>query len=265
MPIRDNEIFKKCFLGDTEQESKILLTKYTQRISMLANKFSMITGVDRDDLNSEGIIGLARANRDFDITRSTNFTIFALYKIKGAMNEFIASQSKNFHIPRYIIEAGRLANQLKQEIRKSYGIEIISALSIWKMSVKYTQQNQRVSDIRLNIKNLAIRSHLTTNKLLNRVDIHPITNTKEIDDVFNTSEFKKVANPSAEKIVIVRDLITKIKEVLTEKEKSIFELYFEKGFTLREIAKKLSRKPSTIAVNVSKQKGKLMHAMKNIT
>ncbi|HWE01851.1 MAG TPA: sigma-70 family RNA polymerase sigma factor [Tepidisphaeraceae bacterium] len=49
--------------------------------------------VDADDLISEGQVGLLRAARDFNSARGAEFSTYAYWRIRGAMMDWIRSQS----------------------------------------------------------------------------------------------------------------------------------------------------------------------------
>jgi RNA polymerase sigma factor (sigma-70 family) len=259
MPIREGEKFRKRFLADTEEEGVRLLKEFDYNLELLSNKLSKLTGIDRQDLKSEGIIGLARAKRDFDETRSSNFTIFALYKIKDAMREFISTQAMDIRVPQYIVDASRLGSILKSLSEKALGPISRSFVDAWKIYVGYKEDNELSKEIkatREKIENLADRSHTSVIDLLDRADILP--STKEYTVYQNMNTFSSDYNQEAE--LDYKNLVDSLRDCL-DKERfiQIFDLHFIEGYTIREIADKLGVADGTIAVQMGQMKNKLKH------
>jgi RNA polymerase sigma factor (sigma-70 family) len=264
MPIRDNEKFCKCFIADTEAEAEKLLKEFDYNLKLLANKLSNLTGVDKEDLRSEGIIGLARAKRDFDETRSSNFTIFALYKIKDAMREFISTQAIDISVPQYIVDASRLGAVLKGLVEKAVGQTSVSLVDMWGASYKYKENDELAKEIeatREKIKNLAERSHTSIVDLLERADILPSTQADTIyqNPVWVTS-ITNDDGPNQESELAYRELVDDLRDCLSrERFREIFDLYFIEGYTIREVADKLGVADGTISVQMKQIKNKLKH------
>jgi len=260
MPIREGEKFCKRFLADTEEEAEKLLKEFDYNLELLSNKLSKLTGIDREDLKSEGIIGLARAKRDFDETRSSNFTIFALYKIKDAMREFISTQAINIKIPQYIVDASRLGTVLKGLTEKAVGPISASLIDVWKMSDKYKKPNnlaKEIEDTREKIKNLAERSHTSVIDLLDRADILP--STVGPSTIHRNMDWV-VSGTDQEAEIDYKNLLDDLRDCLTkERFKEIFDLHFIYGYTIREIAVILGVSDGTIAVQMTQLKNKLKH------
>ena len=111
MPFREDERFLACFLADKEEEAAALYKEYKRLISHLAWQFSTRSGVDAQDLFEEGLIGLARAKRDFDPTRARNkdlkkaFHIFAVFMIRNALREAVYAYETPVPVPAYLKES----------------------------------------------------------------------------------------------------------------------------------------------------------------
>lgn len=263
MPIRDGEKFCKRFLADTEEEAEKLLEEFDYNLKLLASKLSKLTGVDKEDLRSEGIIGLARAKRDFDETRSNNFTIFALYKIKDAMREFISTQAIDINVPQYIVDASRLGTVLKGLTEKAIGQTGVSLVGIWRASYEYKEDNELAKEIettREKIENLAERSHTPVIDLLGRADILPSIQANTIYQDIGWIGPTRSDESDMESEIAYRELVDDLRDCLSKKRfREIFDLYFIEGYTIREIADKLGVKDGTIAVQMKQIKNRLMH------
>ena len=90
------------------------------------------SSVDMDDLISEGQIGLLCAARDFDPAREVQFSTYAFWRIRGAMQDWIRRQGW-FNFPDYL--AGKLSetagdeeNALKESPVASRGVAAAEGL-----------------------------------------------------------------------------------------------------------------------------------------
>jgi RNA polymerase sigma factor (sigma-70 family) len=238
MPIRDGERFKKHFLGNTEKEANQTLSKYNKTMSMLALKFSSLTGLDRDDLYQEGVIGLARAVREFDWSRSDTFTIFAIYKIKDAMREFVTGQAADIKLPQYIKDAASLAMRLKSLLVKIGESEYLPMADLWTASEKYLKEDQfteSVGNLRESIQNLADRSHTSVSQLLEKAEMVPAMSVDATDYNMVPVTVVDVESDILDQID-ARSAVERIKKHVTEEEFQLLWNRYVEGMTLRDLA-----------------------------
>lgn len=253
MPIREDEEFCKHFLANTPEEAERLLKVYNQDLTMLASKFAMFTGLDAEDLKSEGTIGLARAKRDFEEGRSESFRIFAIYKIKDAMREFVTMQGENVRVPQYVKDALRLINNLREVLGKSYSVDYISFAQVWELSENVPEDNPTKADvdsIRNSLTNLANRSHTSVIQLLERAEVIPAIITTEFE-----YEEVNMNNVSDEDLLIEMisnaQIVEEIREILTKDEFNLLWNRFVEGMTIRELEEPLGIKPESIVVRTN--------------
>lgn len=260
MPIRDNEKFSACFIADTMDEANQLLVDYEKDIGFLATKLAVITGIDAEDLQQEGIIGLARAKRDFEVERSEKFRIFAIYKIKDAMKEFITKQGNNVKTPQYVKNAAQLAEGLRKILEKMDGHKYRSYADIWHTSNVYkdappADMENLIGDLaslRQSLKNLSDRSHTSPLQLLERAELSPSASLEIVDRDVNTISHSYNSSTISE-----NHIVKTAKNILTEKEFEMFNLHFIQGATLREMEEDLCKKASTISVQIMQIREKL--------
>jgi len=252
----DYNKFPKNFLADTKEEADKLYSKYLPTLKFLADKYSRLTGLGSEDFVQEGVIGLARASRDFVSKRSNDFNTFAIYKIKDSMREFVSSQAATIKIPQYIKDAIGLSGKLKRLISTVESIEHASLSDIWDISKKYEKSGEivkDVTDIRKSISNLAERSCTTVNDLLERSELSPKAPVEIIDmNISNISSDNNTFLPLYES-----NTLALIKKTLNEREFEIFRLHFIENYTIREIQKILSKTDGTIAVQIRQIREKL--------
>jgi RNA polymerase sigma factor (sigma-70 family) len=252
MPIRENEKFAACFIADTEEEANRMIDKFDNDISMLAIKRHTLTGIDANDLKQEGLIGLARANRDFEESRSESFRIFALYKIKDAMREFITKEASNIKTPQYIKDATYLIESLKKVIEKVWDIRYMSYDEVWDLSeniqVDSPEIRQGICEVKNSLNNLAKRSCSSVLQLLERAEIMPRL-TIEVED-YAASD---VSDVYEEETNMMNRLSTKesmevLKEILEPSELELLWDRYVEGITERELEAKLGVTAPTIDV-----------------
>ncbi len=269
MPIRDNEEFKACFVADTMDEANQLLVDYAKDIGFLASKLADITGMDAEDLQQEGIIGLARAKRDFEKERSEKFRIFAIYKIKDAMREFITKQGNNVKTPQYVKNAAQLAEGLRKVLEKIDGHRYLSYAEIWHTSNTYEafppdNAKDIINDLislRQSLKNLSDRSHTSPLQLLERAELSPTASLEIADRDVNTISHEYNISTISE-----NHIVKTARNILTEKEFEMFDLHFIQGATLREMEEDLGKKAPTINVQIMQIREKLgKHKSKFVT
>jgi RNA polymerase sigma factor (sigma-70 family) len=244
MPIRKNEEFLKCFLADTEVEAENILEKYDGVLKLLANKASIITGLDKEDIYQEGIIGLARAYRDFDEKRSGNFKIYAIYKIKDAMREFGTVQAMPLKSPQYTRDAIRLAKVLRECLVKAGEYRYNALADVWASSAKYNGDSvldKSIQTCRRSLNNLAMRSHTPVVQLLERAEISfpsaiDMSEYNIRDTLYNEGE--NVEEDIIEKITTV-EIIERIKKHISEEDYELLWNRYIKGMTVRELSSKM--------------------------
>lgn len=255
--VLEDESFPQYFLADSPEKAEQLYKEYLRYIKMFAAKYASATGLDEGDLMQEATIGLARASRDFDTDRSSEFRTFAIYKMKDALREFVATQSSDVNIPQYILDAAKLITRLQKVMESAELLHEKDFLSVWKQSEKCDRESEivkNVTEIRQNIKNLAERSCTTVEQLLERAEMYPSTIT-ELDQFITTSSDAAVfpeADAEEEVIrkIMVGRAIDNMKQHLEESEYRLLYDHFVEGKTVRDIAPELGIKPASVTVRI---------------
>ena len=93
----DEEIIKKIRSGDLCAQN-YLLEKYSDLVNMKANKFFLI-GAEDDDMFQEGMIGLYKAIKSFDLEKQNSFKTFANLCIERQLITAIKTSNRQKHIP----------------------------------------------------------------------------------------------------------------------------------------------------------------------
>jgi len=263
MPIRQKERFDEGFLGRNEEESLAILEEYKPSISFLANRLAKFTGLDAEDLVSEGIIGLARAVRDFDEERSVMFRTFALYKIKDAMREFVNTQTASIKIPQYLHDASRLGHKLRRLLSSKIPNEkYLSFSTIWELSLKMELEEglkKSVEELKDALQNLADRSHTSVVELVDRAEVLPSLSLSAIDTTVTETELQMTSaiidlQESQEAFtnsIFHKEIMDELNDVLTGEEMEILMARYVEGLTIRELAPKYGIKPESLVVRTN--------------
>ena len=111
--VRREEDMPECFLADTPEEADSLYEKFERFLNSVSSSYSMTTGLNKADLFGEGLIGLGRAYRDWDPSRSDKFASYAKFRIKDAIGEFIRNNASAISVPSYIKKAHTNLQEIK--------------------------------------------------------------------------------------------------------------------------------------------------------
>ena len=96
--IDDEQLIVMVHDGDEPAIVEYMMNKYKGLVRKKANSM-YILGADKDDLIQEGMIGLFKAIRDYDIGRDASFSTFADLCISRQMYSAIKSQARKKHAP----------------------------------------------------------------------------------------------------------------------------------------------------------------------
>ncbi|MBQ2613795.1 MAG: RNA polymerase sporulation sigma factor SigH [Clostridia bacterium] len=95
--LADEQVVELSAEGD-KQATEYILSKYKNLVRARAKDY-YLAGADRDDLVQEGMIGLFKAIRDFDITKQASFRGFAELCIKRQILTAVKMATRQKHIP----------------------------------------------------------------------------------------------------------------------------------------------------------------------
>ena len=83
---------------DDKTALECLLERYNNVVNMKANKFFMI-GAEREDMVQEGMIGLYKAVKSFDLSKQNSFKTFANLCIERQLITAVKNSNRQKHIP----------------------------------------------------------------------------------------------------------------------------------------------------------------------
>ena len=94
--LTDEELLEK--INDDKNALECLIDRYTNVVNMKANKFFM-AGSEKDDMVQEGMIGLYKAVKSFDLTKQNSFKTFANLCIERQLITAVKNSNRQKHIP----------------------------------------------------------------------------------------------------------------------------------------------------------------------
>ena len=211
------EEMPKHFLAETQEEAEKLYKDFAYILNGFAYSYSTVTNIDKYDLFGEALIGLGRASRDFDSSRSDDFKTFAIFKIKSAIVEYIRKNISSIIVPAYI----KQANNNIQQIKTLLSITTLDAADAAVMTEKQREKYDKLTGF---LNNIAVRAGITMEELTKRSEFLPTDTVLEEAEAVENSE-----DDMNRKLVVA-----KLLSLMSDDEKSIAQGIME-GKTYTEI------------------------------
>ena len=95
--MQDNEIITLIQSGD-KNALNFMLDKYNNIVNIKASKF-FANGIEKDDIIQEGLIGLYKATKSYDVEKQNSFKTFANLCIERQLITSIKSANRQKNIP----------------------------------------------------------------------------------------------------------------------------------------------------------------------
>jgi RNA polymerase sigma factor (sigma-70 family) len=243
------EEFLPFFLGNTEGEAEANYEVFSRTLNNIASSYAKFSGLEKEDLFGTALTGLARALRDFDPKRNSNFLMYANYKMRSVLNDYCHKNMAIVSVPSYVALAHGYINRIRNILFKYVGPE---------GSVKAVILSKKVPNIRMTTKELSTYkgalAHLETlsknsgvsyDDLIERSEYVPLNVSFEesylTDEDFEERDVKQIQ---------LTALVSKIRGRMTAKEQSIADGIML-GKTYDEIG--AEQKPPRSAAWVRKQ------------
>ena len=86
-PVEERALWERVAQGDLQAHKK-LMTAYQPLVFKIAISFQLPEG-DTMELIQEGMVGLLEAAENYDYTRGVAFSVFASFRIKGSMVDYL--------------------------------------------------------------------------------------------------------------------------------------------------------------------------------
>ncbi|MGF7185998.1 RNA polymerase sigma factor for flagellar operon FliA [Desulfitispora alkaliphila] len=208
-----------------------LIVNYMSIVQQILSRVlaSLPANVDRDELNSYGIMGLIDAVEKYNHTLGYKFETYAYPRIKGAIIDGLrALDWVPTSVRKKSKELQKAIGQLEQELGRSADEEEISE----HLNISITELNKIVLE--------------ATPMTLMSID--PMVEQEGKENLINSLE--DTDNKKPEEILEqmgLQEILADAIEKLPEKEKMVVALYYYEGFNLREISKVMNLSESRIS------------------
>lgn len=173
-------------------------------------------GVDVDNLESAGLLGLVEAAQRFDVSRGVDFKAFAALRIRGAI---IDEARRNSPLPQELLQHVKLVSKAQERLTPPITVEALSAAT-----------------------------GLTTDQVLDALTAIPLTQVKSLDPA--ADELSRITeDASATELEREEDLqvLTDAIASLPERERLIVTLYYKEDLRLKEIGEILGLSESRVS------------------
>lgn len=188
------ETLPRCLLADTPEEAEAMYAKFERLLNDFAYSYAASTGVSRSDLFGEAVIGLARAYRDWDSSRSDNFRAYAKFRIRDALNEFVASNKISVAVPSYVKKAYSNLHEIKS-ICEAANVNYLLVAEEQELPAELTPDDAvRCACLVRNLLKAAERANVEYKNFVRRISLMP-SNAEYVDHTppeVQNREFEKL-------------------------------------------------------------------------
>ena len=156
------EEFLSAFLAETQEEAIEVYNEFRPLLDSIISRY-LSTNLEKSDLFSTALVGLARAMRDFDSKRSKSLKMFVNFKVRDALRIFVRKNISPVSIPQHIIASHALVTKMyRSQDQKKHGcVEPAGDFSCTDIEVQ------------TNLTKAAERCGLTVEQLIGRSEVLP--------------------------------------------------------------------------------------------
>lgn len=173
-------------------------------------------GVDVDNLESAGLLGLVEAAQRFDTNRGVDFKSFAALRIRGAM---IDEARRNSPLPQELLQYVKLVSRAQERLTPPITIEALAA-----------------------------ETGLSEDQVLDALAAIPLTQVKSFDPAADElSQITEDASSSAMEREDEWRLLADAISSLPERERLIVTMYYKEDLRLKEIGEILGLSESRVS------------------
>lgn len=185
-------------------------------------------GVDIDNLESAGLLGLVEAAQRFDVSRGVDFKAFAALRVRGAI---IDEARRNSPLPQELLQNVKLVSKAQEQLAPPVTVEALSELT--------GLTNDQVLDALMAIPLTQVKSLDPGADELTRISLDPSVTDMERDEERSTLADAIASLPERERLIVTmyykEDLrLKEIGEVLGLSESRVSRLLTAAQLQLRE-------------------------------
>lgn len=216
--------------GDLEAK-KQLIEKHLPIVDYVSGRLAvgLPKNVSKDDLASNGVMGLIDAVEKFDYKRGLQFETYASWRVRGAILDGLRQGD---WVPRSVREKAKKIEEGYQHLEQQY----LRSVTDSEMS-SY-----------LNISEKEFQSMLQEVAVMTLCSLEDPIREEESETRLTLLVDEKAKNPDYKvREFYLRDSLAKGIEKLTEKERTVVSLLYYEDLSLSEIAEVMSLSPSRIS------------------
>lgn len=224
----DESLWEKYKKEDDYQAREKIILEHIDLVRYAAGRIMVMLpdNIEREDLESYGIIGLIEAIEKFDYKRGYSFSTFAVPRIKGEIIDYL--RRKDW-----------LPNNMRSQLKK---------LQQAKIDLKAEKDKIKVSEAALskatNISSERIKTLEYYQNLSESISLSTDFDGIELIEIIAADLEKAVDKLAREEAV---DLLAKTIDRLSQKERLLVSLYYYEELTQVEIAEVMNISPARVS------------------
>ena len=219
-------------IAGTSYTREEVIHRYIHLVKYVAGRISvnLPPNVELSDLINDGVVGLIDAIEKYDDERGVKFETYAITRIHGAIIDALRALD---WVPRAIRELERTQHELEAEFgRQASDDEVAVKMGIPKRELEQLQQKVRSTSV------LSLEEHLPND----RGNDIPLLDTLKGEDGDLGLDVEQRE---------IREALVGAVQSLSKQERTVIELYYFEGQTLKEIK---------VVLNVSESRVSQIHA-----
>ncbi len=216
--------------GNVEAKKK-LIENYLGTVEYVSSRLAigLPKNVSKDDLMSNGVMGLIDAIEKFDYKRGLQFETYASWRVRGAILDGLRQGD---WVPRSVREKARKIEDAYQQLEQKY----LRAVS-----------DAEISEF-LDVTEREFQTMLQDVAVMTITSLEDPIREEESETRMSLIVDEKAKNPDhTVNDFVLKEMLMKGIEKLTEKERTVVSLLYYEDLSLSEIAEVMSLSPSRIS------------------
>lgn len=216
--------------GNVEAKKR-LIENYLGTVEYVSSRLAigLPKNVSKDDLMSNGVMGLIDAIEKFDYKRGLQFETYASWRVRGAILDGLRQGD---WVPRSVREKARKIEDAYQQLEQKYLRSVSDA---------------EISEF-LDVSEREFQTMLQDVAVMTITSLEDPIREEESETRMSLIVDEKAKNPDRSvNDFVLKELLMKGIEKLTEKERTVVSLLYYEDLSLSEIAEVMSLSPSRIS------------------
>ena len=225
------ELWERWKEHDDNEARKQLIELYLPIVDFVSNRMAsgLPRSVSKDDLASNGVMGLIDAIEKFDYRRGLQFETYASWRVRGSILDGLRSGD---WVPRSVREKAKKIEEAYQHLEQHY----LRSVSDQEVS---DYLDVSVAEFQVMLQDVAVMSLCSLEDPIREEDTE-MRISMLVDETAKNPVYK--VNEQYLKECLVEGI-----QKLTEKEKVVVSLFYFEELSLSEIAEVMSLSPSRIS------------------